>query len=183
MGKELHLQAWGKEDTLTIIQNDQQWSQKVTHTLDIANLNVLPDVATKETQDAQWWHSPSASPTHSSFTYTLIWSPIFHLDQFLSLLPASSSPVSLSFNILCSVTRIPFLKLSSRRPLHAQKPSQPPQWTTGQCSNSFTGGACFRPICLYSLTHHFLVLIPFQPHWGIYLCTNESCIHASLLLY
>lgn len=48
--------------------------------------------------------------------------PISHLDHSLNLLPASPSPVSLSSNILCSVTRMSFLKLSSRRPLHAQKP-------------------------------------------------------------
>lgn len=38
----------GQGDTLTIIQDDQQWGQKVTHALDVANLNVLPDVAAEK---------------------------------------------------------------------------------------------------------------------------------------
>lgn len=38
----------GGHTQLTIIQDDQQWGQKVTHALDIANLNVLPDVAAEK---------------------------------------------------------------------------------------------------------------------------------------
>jgi hypothetical protein len=39
--------SWGGR-TLTVIQDDQQWSQKITHALDIADLDVLPDVAARE---------------------------------------------------------------------------------------------------------------------------------------
>ena len=46
-------QPGGREGTLTIIQDDQKWGQEVTHALDIADLNVLPDVAARDTQDGQ----------------------------------------------------------------------------------------------------------------------------------
>lgn len=38
------MKAHSKADTLTIIKNDQQRSQQVTHTLYIPDLQMLPDV-------------------------------------------------------------------------------------------------------------------------------------------
>lgn len=38
--------SW-KKHRLTIIQDDEEGSQQVTHTLDITDLQVLPDVAVK----------------------------------------------------------------------------------------------------------------------------------------
>lgn len=49
MGRKLHPQSGGREGTLTIIQDDQQRGQQVTHALDVADLNVLPDVAVRHT--------------------------------------------------------------------------------------------------------------------------------------
>lgn len=43
-----------REDTLTIIQDDQQRGQEVTHALDVADLDVLPDVAAREAGRNEW---------------------------------------------------------------------------------------------------------------------------------
>lgn len=109
MRRKPHPQSGGREGTLTIIQDDQQWGQEVTHALDIASLNVLPDVAARDTQDGQWWPQ-SASPSHSSFPLTLLWSPISHRDQ-LPQPPARTPILSHSLQAAYAVTRMTFLKL------------------------------------------------------------------------
>lgn len=110
-GKEMRPQPWGSKDTLTIIQNDQQWSQKITHALDIADLNVLPDVARKDIR-GQLWQPRPASPTHSNFRSSRF------CPQSLTWTSPSASclhPCSqcLSLNILCAATRMTSLKANS----------------------------------------------------------------------
>lgn len=43
-----------REDTLTVVKDDQQRGQEVTHALDIADLDVLPDVAAGEMGRNEW---------------------------------------------------------------------------------------------------------------------------------
>lgn len=83
------LQHWreGQSHPLTIIQDDQERGQQVTHPLHVANLNVLPDVAVKEGRKAMSplpmartkplphatapWHVPCLHPCDAGVPYKL----------------------------------------------------------------------------------------------------------------
>lgn len=83
------LQHWreGQSHPLTIIQDDQERGQQVTHPLHVANLNVLPDVAVKEGRKAVSplpmartkplphatapWHVPCLHPCDAGVPYKL----------------------------------------------------------------------------------------------------------------
>ena len=48
---------------LTIVQDDQERRQQVTHTLDIAHLQVLPDVAVRERREPHLKHQDRQTVT------------------------------------------------------------------------------------------------------------------------
>lgn len=164
-GKESAPSSLGREGTLTIIQNDQQWSQKVTHALDIANLYVLPDVAVSDTKVLRdgWHHQPAFPPI-----------PLFWL-----------SPLTLTWTIPSNQCLLPHLNLMIYiLDVDTSMTQKPAPASCHQAADSFTGHKTGR-VSPHSSSqpHASLPSASSSPAtWGIHFAQRNSQF-MSLCLY